>query len=585
MSKPNEEMKRRLLVVLIVISFLIFYIIISYYKIQILEEDYYSKKALDSQTKTFELPAKRGIIYDRNGEKLAYSVTGYRIYINKEKFDLKNKKEILEILDVSEKKFDAIYKSKSIRGTLARHVDQDTYDLLKVKNYYGIWIEDDPMRVYPYNEFASRTIGHTNIDMEGISGVEYSMNTSLKGTNGFLKAKTDAAGRKLAYDNESIVYPTHGANVFLTIDEVIQHFVQKSIKKGMEETEAKRISAIVMEVKTGEILAMASSPSYDLNNPRSKPYNMSEEEYNKLTLNEKVNAWNKNWNNSIVSSIVEPGSTFKIITAVLGLEENVVTPYTMFNETTGYIDVFGTRIHCWYYPRVHGKETFVQALENSCNPVFVKVAQEIGMEKYHDGMIRLGLNDKLTIRLPGVLDYKVKDKEDIGPVELATISYGHGVSLTPMQLIRTLSAVVNDGNLVEPRIIKKVVKNNGDIVEEDKVKNKRKIISDKTSRDVRLMLESVVKNGSGKGVNIPGIRIGGKTGTTMKFYDGEYQKDKVLASFFAFAPVKDPEIAVLVVVDEPKSSIYGSVVAAPIVKDIMKSTLRHIGVKPDFNDK
>jgi stage V sporulation protein D (sporulation-specific penicillin-binding protein) len=224
-----------------------------------------------------------------------------------------------------------------------------------------------------------------------------------------------------------------------------------------------------------------------------------------------------------------------------------------------------------------------EALENSCNPVFAKLAESIGKEKFHEGLVGFGLNDDLTLQLPGVQNYDVRSIDNIGPVELATMGYGHGVSVTPLQLMRTLSALVNDGNLIEPKIIDKI-ESNGETIYENTDGIKRKIVSSDTSRKIKLMLESVVNNGSGKVASIPGIRMGGKTGTTIKLIDGEYDHEKVIASFFAFAPVDDPEIAILVIVDEPKTSTFGSVVATPIVKDIMESTLRHIGIKPNFND-
>jgi len=583
-NRPSYLMRRRLFFVVIVVSLLFFYISVSYYKIQIVQKDYYSKKALANQMKTFEVKAKRGNIFDRNGEKLAYSVSRYRVYLDKRVFDIENRNEIIKILGLSEEKFDYLYENKKNSYTLMRQVTEDMRLELKIADFAGIWMEDDSMRVYPNDDLASRVIGHTNIDLDGIVGVEYSMDDVLKGTDGMIRAKTDAIGRRLPYGKEEIVDPINGLDVYLTIDEVIQHFTEKSIQKGIEVTGAKNIYAIVTNVKTGEILSMASMPTYDLNNPWEKPVDISEEEYEEMSESEKVKAWNENWKNPTVSSIYEPGSTFKIVTAAIGLEENVVYPTTVFNEQTGYVNVYDRKIRCWYYPNHHGKETFVEAMENSCNPVFVKVGQNIGRDNFYDGLIKFGLNDEQSIQLPGVVEYKVREKEKIGPVELATMSYGHGISVTPIQLVRTLNAIINNGNLVEPSIIKKIVNDENIVVDENQVVEKRKIISDKTSRDIRLMLESVVNNGSGKAANVSGIRVGGKTGTTIKLQNGLYNEEKGIASFYGFAPVDDPEISVLVIVDEPEESVYGSVIAAPIFKEIMESALRQIGVKPNFKE-
>jgi len=582
-NKPTVQMKVRLTIVILVLALFIVYIAVSYYNIQILEGDYYAKKALASQTKTFTLPAKRGIIYDRNGEKLAHSITRYRVYLSKEAFDINKKEEVVGILNMSEENFDYLYDNANTRFTLARQINQEQKDQLIIGDYSGIWFSEDPTRVYPYNSFASRVIGHTTIDSEGIAGIEYMLNDELKGTDGILRTVTDAIGRPLPYGEEERIEAIDGSNVYLTIDEVIQHFSEKSIKKGIEVTGARNISAIVMEVKSGDILAMATEPSYDLNNPRGKTVDMEESEYNGLSESEKVELWNEKWKNTVVSRIYEPGSTFKIITAAMGLEENVVTPSTLFNETTGYHQVYDYKLKCWIYPNHHGRETLTEALENSCNPVFAKVAENIGKEKFHEGLVGFGLNDDLEMQLPGVQTYNVRSIDNIGPVELATMGFGHGVSVTPLQLMRSLSALINDGNLVEPKIIDRV-ESNGKILYETTDGIKRQIVSSDTSRKIKLMLESVVVNGSGKLASIPGIRMGGKTGTTIKLIDGEYDEDKVIASFFAFAPVEDPQIAILVIVDEPQSSNFGSVVATPIVKDIMESTLRHIGIKTNFND-
>jgi len=582
-NKPSTQMKVRLFIVVSIISLAILYIVISYYNIQIIQGDYYSKKALASQTKTFTLPAKRGVIYDRNGEKLAHSITRYRVYLSKEAFDISSKDKILQILNMKNEAFDYLYEKASNGFTVGRQITQEQKDELIIGDFSGIWFSEDPTRIYPYNSFASRIIGHTTIDSEGIAGIEYMLNDDLKGTDGVLKTITDRIGRPLPYGEKERIEAVNGSDVYLTVDEVIQHFTQKSIKKGIEETGAKDISAIVMDIKSGEILAMASEPSYDLNNPRSKTVDMDEDVYNNLTEEEKVNLWNTKWKNSLVSRIYEPGSTFKTITTAIGLEENVVTPSTEFNEKTGYVEVYDYKLKCWIYPNHHGKETLTEALENSCNPVFAKVAHKIGKEKFHEGLVRFGLNDELTLKLPGVQSYEVRAVEEMGPVELATMGYGHGISVTPIQLMRTLSALVNDGDLIEPKIVSKI-KTNDTITYQSTNDVKRKIVSSDTSRKIRLMLESVVNNGSGKGASIPGIRMGGKTGTTIKLINGKYDDERVIASFFAFAPVEEPQIAILVVVDEPKTSNFGSVVAAPIVKDIMESTLRHIGIKPNFND-
>jgi stage V sporulation protein D (sporulation-specific penicillin-binding protein) len=315
-----------------------------------------------------------------------------------------------------------------------------------------------------------------------------------------------------------------------------------------------------------------------------KPQQLSEETYNNLTSEEKLTVWSEMWKNPIVAEVYEPGSIFKAVTAAAGLEENVVDLYSTFNEHSGYVNVHGTKIKCWVYPDSHGQETFVEALENSCNPVFVKVGQRITSDKFHDYMINLGLNSKPDIMMSGVSNSLIPSKENIGPVELATMSFGHGISVTPLQMITALNGLINNGNLMEPSIIDKITTVNDEVVYKQNKTAVKQVVSEKTSKELRLMLESVVNNGSGRNAYIPGIRVGGKTGTSEKLIDGQYSANKVYSSFFGFAPVDDPEIAVLVIADEPKDIHYGSIVAAPAAKEILESTLKYRGIKPNFTN-
>lgn len=585
-KKPNIIMKSRIFILLFLFALIFIYIIVNYYNIQVLKNDFYTQKALESQIREFEITANRGTIYDRNGEKLAYSVLRYRVYLDKTTFDKSNKDKLIKILSINPETFNEMYSSERRRISIRRHVSHKTIEKLKQESFQGIWYTDDPFRIYPYNSFASRTIGSIDIDQNGIFGIEYAFDKTLKGKDGKVMMKTDGAGRQLPYGEKKVIKPIQGSNVYLTIDEVIQHFTEKAIQKGLEKTEAKSVSAIVMDVKSGEILSMASTPEFDLNNPRVKPENISNETYNEMDSKQKVNLWNEFWKNPIISNTLEPGSTFKIITAAIGLETGVVRPQSEFDDHVGkgYIDVYGSRLKCWVYPQSHKKETLIQALENSCNPVFVKVIQRIGLDDFYKNLLTFGLNDKINIKLPGINQYKIPNKDNVGPVESATISYGHGIAVTPLKLLQVLSGVINNGKLVEPRILKKVVNESTSEVDKTESNVKRKIISKDTSHEMRLMLESVVLNGSGKHANIPGIRIGGKTGTAIKIVDGKYNDDKLRMSFFAFAPVEDPKISLLVIVDEPEKGDFSSTVAGPIAKDILESSLRYLGIKPDFKE-
>lgn len=584
MNKKDTILKRRLLFFITIVCLIFLYIIFNYYQIQVINNDFYKDKALDKIIRELPIKAKRGTILDVNGKKLAYSVTKFNIWVDKRDFNEENKDEVLKVIEISEETFDQRLDSDRNIIKVASLVDSSVAKIIKTNKYAGVWATSDSKRIYPYDDFASHLIGHTNVDNLGISGLEYKFNEELKGTDGTLKILTDAVGRELAYGQNDRIEPTDGQNVYLTVDEVVQFFTQKHLDKILEDYDAKRAMGVVMEVKTGKILAMETRPSYNLNEPRTKPLMMVEEEYDALTSEEKLNRWSEMWKNPIVSEVYEPGSIFKTFTAAVGLEENVVDLYSTFNEHSGYVNVHGTRIKCWVYPDSHGEETFVEALENSCNPVFVKVGQRITADKFHDYMINLGLNSKPDIMMSGVSNSLIPTKENIGPVELATMSFGHGISITPLQMITALNGLINNGNLVEPSIIEKITTVEDDVVYQQDKEIVKQVISEKTSKDLRLMLESVVNNGSGRNAYIPGIRVGGKTGTSEKLVDGQYSSDAVYSSFFGFAPVDDPEIVVLVIADEPKDVHFGSVVAAPAVKEILESTLKYRGIKPNFTN-
>ena len=478
---------------------------------------------------------------------------------------------------------DSVYRSltsdKSI-VKIEKWVPKDKADLISKGGYSGIWAVEDNKRVYPYNNLASHILGFTTVDNKGISGIEYSFNDKLQGESGLMVVKTDVNGRQLSNTEEKYYAPTDGLNVVLTIDEVIQPLTEKALEAALEEHEALKVMAVVMDPKTGEILAMSSKPDFNLNSP----WDLSDlygEDFNSLPDAEKSKLWNKVWRNPLVSDTYEPGSTSKLITTAAGLEENVVTPHSQF-ECKGYVRVYDRRIKCWIYPGNHGKETLVEGLENSCNPVFIEIAQRLGSETFFKYFESFGLSQKTGLPLPAESKSLFLGAKDIRPVELATMSIGHGFSVTPIQMVTASSAIGNRGKLMEPHIVKALVDNDGNVVESYEPKVIRQVISEKTANELLVMMESVVENGSGKKAYIPGIRIGGKTGTSEKIVGGDYSKDLAIASFYGVAPLEDPKISILVIVDEPSDTNFGSVVAAPIAKEIMADSLRYLGVKPDI---
>lgn len=590
LSTPSIAHKKRLVLLLFAVSIALFLLIIRIGWIQIVKGERYRQLAHIQQTRDIPIPAKRGIIYDRKGKELAISASTNTVWARPVEVAKSGEldaisKKLAEILEVDEQEIKEKLSSKNV-GLIkvAKWVDKDKADAIRKEKLEGIWIAEDNKRHYPFGNFASHIIGHTTDDNRGLVGIELEYDKYLSGLPGRWIKSTDATGKQLHYGTEKYYEAENGLNVVLTIDEVIQHFAEKAIDNTLAQTKAKRVFAIVMEPKTGDVLAMAVKPDYDPNNARVPLDENKRRVYETLDSKEKQKMWNEMWRNPIISDTYEPGSTFKLITAAAGLGEGVITPETPFYDP-GYIVVAGQRLKCWRYYRPHGAQTFTQAVQNSCNPVFVEVAQKLGVDKYYEYLDAFGFSKPTGIDLPGEGSAIIQNKANVGPVELATISYGQGISVTPLQLITAISAIGNDGKLMEPRIVKELVDDSGNVIHRYEPKMVRQVLSQKTAKELRLIMESVVTEGSGKNAYIPGYRIGGKTGTADKIVNGRYAPGKVYSSFIALAPVDDPQLAVLVVVDEPQGVHFGSLTAAPAAHEILRDTLRYLDVEPKFNEK
>ena len=438
--------------------------------------------------------------------------------------------------------------------------------------------------MYPYHTLASHIIGNVNSDGDGLVGLELYFNELLKGTPGLNHVTTDVYGRQLAYGEDVLTAPVNGDSIKLTIDDSIQFFVEERLEEAMTQHEAKSVSAIIMDPKTGEIISLASKPDYNLNEPRAKGEDIDEATWNAMTSDEKFEYWNKTWKNKIISDTYEPGSTFKALIAAIALEEKLISLDSTF-FCNGFKEVNGVKLHCVSYPEGHGHQTFVQAFVNSCNPAFIEIGQKIGKDLMYEYFDKFGLFSKTNISLPAEANSLPIAKEKVGPVELATISYGHGINLTMIQMIRTLSALVNGGYLLEPQIVSEVIDQDGNVVSTFEKKVVSQIISEETSSSIRTLLESAVKSGGGKKAYIEGIRVGGKSGTSQKFTENGYEDEVVVVSFVGIAPIDDPQYVVLVVVDEPKDEFLGSLVAAPIVKNILEDILRYKNIVPNVTEE
>ncbi len=573
---------RRLTLILYLVSLIFFALIVRMFFIQVVKAEEYQTLAAMHRTRDIPIPALRGTIYDRNGTKLAFSIKTFSIWTRPD--EIIDIETALKAMDqVTDLDFDDI-DEKFARDTemvkIKRGLSLEAATQIEDLKIQGVWVTEDMQRVYPYDDFAAHLIGHTTVDNIGIAGIEQSFNDIMTGIEGKYFISTDASGRQLAYGTDKVYQPVLGNDVVLTIDEVIQHYLEKALVSAYDSNQALKTMGIVMDPRTGEILAMASKPDYNLNEPRVPLKAYTDIDIEALAEEDQVKVWSRMWTNPLVSSLYEPGSVFKVVTAAAGLEENAVTPYTEF-DAHGYLMVDGVKISCWSSHNPHGRQTLTEGLENSCNPVFMETQMAIGKGPFYEYIENFGFTRKTGIELPAEAFPLVVDKDTMNNVEAATMSFGQGLSVTPLQMIMAVGAIANDGVLMKPGLVKAVTDEKGEVVASFEPTVLRQVISAQTALETRLMMESVVDNGSGGNARIPGIRIAGKTGTSQKIFEGTYSDDKSWASFTAIAPVDDPRLVILIIVDEPAFSNFGSVVAAPIAREVMEDTFRYLGITPE----
>jgi len=556
--------------------------------IQIVTADRYKELANEQQTRDMPIPAKRGVIYDRNGKELAVSAVTNTIWARPA--DVKASKgtdpeEVAEtlskILGKDENEVLAVLTSEDKPLLkVAKYVTKEKADEIRKAKLPGISIVEDIKRYYPLGAFAAHLLGSTTDDNRGLAGIELKYDRYLSGIPGRSIKNTDVAGQNLSYGLEKYFQAENGYNVVLTIDEVIQHYIEKSVEETQIRTSAQRVMCVAMQPDTGEILGMAIYPDFDPNDPR-KPLDPLAAEYLKtLGDDQKQDYWNSMWRNSLVSDTYEPGSVLKLVTTAISLEEGVTSLGEHFNDV-GYIMVAGQRLRCDLFPMNHGDETLIESVANSCNPVFVQLAQRLGADRFYHYLDAFGFTEKTGVDLPGEGQSLIQNKDSAGPVGLATMSYGQGISVTPIQIIAAISAIGNGGKLMEPMLVRELKDDRGKTVQSYEPKVIRQVISKETSSEMRTILEAVVNEGTGTTARIPGYRIGGKTGTADKVKNGAYSGE-VYASFVALAPIDDPQIAVLMIVDEPQGLHFGSQTAAPGVKAILSEVLRYMKIPPSY---
>jgi len=563
MSVPQIVIKRRLVILLLFTFIISFALTTRVFWLQIVLGDELKARAQSQWTKDVPVEPKRGTIYDRNGEPLAISATVDTVVASLPDItDVENTAELLAQalnLDV-EKLLQTLTDAKNKKKAsiyIKRKISDEESEAVRKLNLKGVYFTKETKRFYPERNLASHILGFVGIDSQGLDGIELKYDKYLKGTPGRIVSETDAMSRELPFGVDKYIPPQDGYDLQLTIDKVIQHIAERELEKALIEHSAKRGTIIVMDPKSGEILAMANKPDYDPN------------EYQKYPQSQ--------WRNSAVSDAYEPGSTFKVITASAALEEGVVRPDDSFFDP-GYIIVSGVRIGCWRHGG-HGSQTFIQVVENSCNPCFVNLVNKLGKERFMPYIKAFGFGELTGIDLPGEAK-GIFNPSGVGPVELATISFGQGISVTPIQLLTAISAVANDGKLIQPHVAKALLDKDGNVIHEFTATPVRQVISYETAQEMKKIMESVVSNGTGGRGAIEGFKVAAKTGTSEKYVSGKY-----VASYVGFVPADDPKLAALVIIDEPSGSpIYGGQIAGPVFQKVMSDSLNYLGIKPQLSE-
>lgn len=567
--------------------------------LMLVRSEYYAALAQDLHEREREIKAARGKITDRNGVVLADNRTVCTVSVIHSQ--IKEPERIIEVLSkelsMEEEAVRKRVEKVSSIERIKKNVDKETGDRIRNYDLAGVKVDEDYRRYYPYGSMASKVLGFTGGDNQGIIGLEVAYEEVLSGTSGRILTLTDARGVELADTGESRQEPQAGNDLVITMDYNIQQFAEQAAYKVMEQKQADSVSVIIMNPSNGEIYAMTNVPEFDLNDPftlpapsetkgedasRSDPANADAAAVfqspvaasAKTEEQSTQDALNRMWRNGCINDTYEPGSTFKIITAAAGLSEGVVSLTDQFS-CPGFKIVEDRRIRC-HKAGGHGAENFLQATQNSCNPVFIEVGLRLGVDRYFSYFEQFGLKDKTGIDLPGEASTIMHKKENVGAVELATIAFGQSFQITPIQLAATVSSIINGGIRVTPHFGVCVRAEDGALVDTFSYEDDRRILSEETSETMRYLLEQVVDGGSGKNAYIEGYRIGGKTATSETL---PRSANKYISSFIGFAPADDPQVLGLCIINNPQGVYYGGTIAAPVVRELFENILPYLGVE------
>lgn len=565
--------RKKVTICIFVVALVAFLLIVRLFYIMVFQSLEYEQKAADLHERQREIKAPRGKIYDRNGVELASnrSVCTISVIHNQITDSPKVISVLSEYLDISEEEIRKKVEKVSVREKIKSNVDKEVAEKIRAYKLDGVMIDEDYKRYYPYDSLASKVLGFTGADNQGIVGLEVQYESVLAGEPGYILTLTDAYGHRVKNSAESRQEAVAGDNLITSLDLNIQKYAEQAAEKVCKEKNAKSASVIVCNPQNGEIYACVNVPEYHLNDP----YQLGEDvDTTGMSAEKKQELVNQMWRNTTVNDTYEPGSTFKIVTATAALEEGVVKVDDTF-QCPGYKVVEDRRIRC-HKRGGHGTETFREGVMNSCNPVFMEVGARVGASNMYKYYKRLGLFEKTGIDLPGEANSIMHNLKDVGAVELATMSFGQSFQITPFQLIRAVSAVVNGGTLVTPHF--------GVAVEDSETGEQKRIsyntktgaVSQQTSQTMRELLEAVVSEGSGRNAKVSGYAIGGKTATSEKLPRGN---GKYISSFLGFAPTDNPTVMVLLLINEPEGIYYGGTIAAPVVGDLLKNIMPYLGIE------
>ena len=564
--------RRKIMIIFVAVLLLMVFLMGRLVYLMIFCSEYYGVRAENLHERERDIKAARGNIYDRNGVVLAENKTVCTISVIHSQIEDPEKviAVLTKELGMSEETVRKRVEKVSSIERIKTNVEKETGDAIRTYELAGVKIDEDYKRYYPYNELASKVIGFTGGDNQGIIGIEVKYDEYLEGINGKILTLTDARGVEIKNAGERRSEPVEGDDLYLSLDYNIQMYAAQAAVKVREEKQADSVSILVMNPQNGEILAMVNEPEFNLN----EPFALNTEMDTELSEEEKQDALNKMWRNQCINDTYEPGSTFKIITASAALEEGKVSLSDQFN-CPGYKIVEDRRIRC-HKVGGHGAEDFTHGIMNSCNPVFIEIGLRIGSDRFCDYFEQFGLLSRTNIDLPGEASTIMHKRENIGQVELATMSFGQSFQITPIQLATTVSSIINGGNRVTPHFGVETRNAEGEVTHTFVYEQKEHIVSEETSATMRYLLEKVVSEGSGKNAALEGFSIGGKTATSQTLPRSE---KRYISSFLGFAPADDPQVLALIIINNPQGVYYGGTIAAPVCRDLFSNILPYLGIE------